>query len=131
MLHHVVNVVFNVLNAKGKSVNGSRILLLGLAYKANVDDDRESPTYKPIEKLESLGVAVEFHDPYIPVTPKTREHAQYSSRKSVGKISDQYDLLLISTGHDEYRSHDFSAYKVPVVDTRNCVASKPTKYCKA
>jgi len=131
MPDHVVKVCFEALNNEGRSVKGARILILGLAYKANVDDDRESPTYKLIEKLENLGAAVEFHDPYVPVIPKTREHAAYAGRKSVEKISDQYDLILISTGHDEYKSHDFSAYKAPIVDTRNCVSRKPTKYYKA
>ena len=131
MPDHVVKVCFEALNNDSKAVKGAHILILGLAYKANVDDDRESPTYKLIEKLENLGAAVEFHDPYVPVIPKTREHAEYAGRKSVEKISDQYDLILISTGHDEYKSHDFSAYKAPIVDARNCVSGKPSKYYKA
>jgi UDP-N-acetyl-D-glucosamine dehydrogenase len=131
MPDHVVKVCFEALNNDSKAIKGAHILILGLAYKANVDDDRESPTYKLIEKLENLGAEVEFHDPYVPVIPKTREHAVYAGRKSVEKISDQYDLILISTGHDEYKSHDFSGYKAPVVDTRNCVSIKPAKYYKA
>ena len=133
MPDHVVKVVFEALNAEGKAVKGARILILGLAYKANVDDDRESPTYKLIEKLEALGALASYHDPHIPVIPRTREHAEYAGRRSVGNISDEYDLILLSTAHDEYRAHDFSGYHIPLVDTRNAVGpeNRPTKYRKA
>ncbi len=133
MPDHVVNVVFKALNAEGKSVKGSRILILGLAYKANVDDDRESPTYKLIEKLEALGAKVAYHDPYVPVIPMTREHAKYAGRKSVESVTDSHDLILISTGHDEYKTHDFSAFGIPLVDTRNAISIKkrPVSYYQA
>jgi len=133
MPDHVVKVVFEALNEAGKAIKGSHVLILGLAYKANVDDDRESPTYKLIEKLESLGATVSFHDPHIPVIPKTREHAEYAGRKSVAEISDQYDLILLSTGHEAYKSFDFSAFHIPLVDTRNAIAPgmRPAAYYKA
>jgi len=133
MPDHVVNVVADALNIECKSINRSRILILGLAYKANVDDDRESPTYKLIEKLEARGATVSYHDPHLPVIPRTREHAQYSGRESVAEISPDYDLILLSTAHDGYREHDFSSYAIPVVDTRNAVrpAKRPAKYFKA
>lgn len=109
------------------------ITALGLAYKANVDDDRESPTYKLIEKLEARGATVNYHDPHLPVIPRTREHAQYSGRVSVSEISPDYDLILLSTAHDGYREHDFSSDAIPLVDTRNAVrpARRPAKYSKA
>jgi UDP-N-acetyl-D-glucosamine dehydrogenase len=133
MPDHVVKVVFEALNAGGKAVKGARILILGLAYKADVDDDRESPTYKLIEKLEALGADVSYHDPHIPVIPKTREHARYAGRKSVAEISPDHDLILLSTAHGIYRSHDFSGYDIPLVDTRNAVApdQRPASYYKA
>ncbi|MGA0846237.1 MAG: nucleotide sugar dehydrogenase [Luteolibacter sp.] len=133
MPDHVVKVVFEALNAEGKAIKGARVLILGLAYKANVDDDRESPTYKLIEKLEALGATVSYHDPHIPVIPMTREHAQYAGRKSVGNISDEYDLILLSTGHDMYQHHDFSTYRIPLVDTRNAVpeSNRPARYHKS
>ena len=133
MPDHVVKVVFEALNAEGKAVKGARILILGLAYKANVDDDRESPAYKLIEKLEGLDALVSYHDPHIPVIPRTREHAKYAGRKSVAEITPDYDLILLSTAHDEYRTHDFSGYHVPLVDTRNAVGPdhRPAKYHKA
>lgn len=133
MPDHVVKVSFEALNHEAKSVNGAKILLLGLAYKANVDDDRESPTYKLIEKFEDLGGEVFYHDPFVPVIPMTREHAKYAGRKSETEITDAYDLIVLCTGHDAYRSHDFAGYKCAVVDTRNAipVAKRPKKYYRA
>jgi UDP-N-acetyl-D-glucosamine dehydrogenase len=131
MPDHVVKVAFEALNQEGKSVKGSRILLLGLAYKANVDDDRESPTYKLIEKFEALGAIVDYHDPHVPVIPMTREHAEYAGRKSVAAITPDHDLIVLATGHDEYKSFDFTAYTIPLVDTRNAVEFKSAKYFKA
>ncbi|MGA0899778.1 MAG: nucleotide sugar dehydrogenase [Luteolibacter sp.] len=133
MPDYVVKVCFEALNEGGKAIKGARILILGLAYKANVDDDRESPTYKLIEKLEALGAEVAYHDPHVPVIPMTREHAAYAGRKSVAEITDDHDLILLSTGHAEYKGFDFSAFTTPLVDTRNAVApgKQPEKYYKA
>lgn len=133
MPDHVVRVCFEALNADRKPINGGRVLILGLAYKANVDDDRESPTYKLMQKLEAFGATVAYHDPHVPVIPTTREHADYAGRKSVGAITEDYDLILISTAHDAYRSFDFSGYALPLVDTRNAVpvSLRPKKYYQA
>lgn len=133
MPDHVVKVAFEALNQEKKSVNGARVLLLGLAYKANVDDDRESPSYKLIEKLEALGATVSYHDPFVPVIPMTREHAVYAGRKSVVDITADYDLILLATGHDVYKTFDFSGFSIPLVDTRNAVAAarRPARYHRA
>ena len=133
MPDYVVKVCFEALNEEGKSIKGAKVLILGLAYKANVDDDRESPTYKLIEKLEHLGAKVAYHDPHVPVIPMTREHAEYAGRKSVAEVSDDHDLILLSTGHQEYANFDFSGFNTPLVDTRNAVDPKlrPAKYYKA
>lgn len=120
MPDYVVNKVTLALNDAGKPVKGARILILGLAYKANVDDDRESPTYRLMEKLEELGGEVSYNDPYIPVIRLTREHAKYAGRES-DPISGDYDLLLVATAHDEYRTLDLLSYGIPVVDTRNLI----------
>ncbi len=130
MPDHVVKVCFEALNNESKAIRGAKILILGLAYKANVDDDRESPTYKLFEKFEALGGEVFYHDPHVPVIPMTREHAEYAGRRSVAEITDEYDLIVLSTGHDAYKTHDFTAYRCPVVDTRNCIALRPAKYIK-
>jgi UDP-N-acetyl-D-glucosamine dehydrogenase len=131
MPDHVVRVSFEALNNEGKAIKGARVLILGLAYKANVDDDRESPSYKLIHKFESLGAKVDYHDPYVPVIPRTREHAEYAGRKSVPAISTDFDLVVVSTGHDAYKEFDFSRYPMPVVDSRNCISKRPAKYYKA
>jgi UDP-N-acetyl-D-glucosamine dehydrogenase len=114
----VVQRVMDVLNERGKALKGARILLLGIAYKANVDDDRESPSYHLIEKLEQRGASVSYNDPHIPVIRETREWSQFAGRRSVA-VTDDYDLILIATPHDEYRKLDFSTFRIPVVDTRN------------
>jgi UDP-N-acetyl-D-glucosamine dehydrogenase len=133
MPDYVVKMAIMALNVEGKSMKGSRILILGLAYKANVDDDRESPSYKLMEKFEALGAQVFYHDPYIPVIPMTREHAMYAGRKSVEKVTDGYDLIVLSTDHDAYKNYDFSSHVAPLVDTRNAVpiGFRPTSYFKA
>jgi UDP-N-acetyl-D-glucosamine dehydrogenase len=130
MPDYVVGKVILALNDAGKAVKGARILVLGLAYKANVDDDRESPTYRLMAKLEELGGIVSFNDPYIPVIPLTREHARYAGRES-DPISGEYDLLLIATAHDEYRKHDLLSYGIPVVDTRNLISQQSELCYKA
>jgi UDP-N-acetyl-D-glucosamine dehydrogenase len=130
MPDYVVARVSEALNDQGKPVKRSRILLLGLAYKANVDDDRESPSYVLIEKLEARGAVVSYNDPNVPVIRPSREHGHLAGRLSV-EITTDYDLILISTAHDEYRRWDFSDCPIPVVDTRNCVASRPTFYYRA
>jgi UDP-N-acetyl-D-glucosamine dehydrogenase len=123
MPDYVISKVIKALNDVGKHVKGTKILILGLAYKANVDDDRESPSYRLMEKLEALGAKVDYNDPYIPVIKKTREFSQFAGRKSA-PISDKYDLILIATAHDTYRTIDFKSFRIPVVDTRNALQEK-------
>jgi UDP-N-acetyl-D-glucosamine dehydrogenase len=114
----VVQRVMEVLNECGKPLKGAKVLLLGLAYKANVDDDRESPSYHLMEKLEAKGAVVSYNDPYIPTIRPSREFAKYAGRKSV-PITAGYDVILISTTHDEYKGMDFSSFKAQVIDTRH------------
>jgi UDP-N-acetyl-D-glucosamine dehydrogenase len=116
----VVHRVIEVLNGFGKSLKGAKILILGLAYKANVDDDRESPSYHLLSKLEALGASVQYNDPYIPVIRPTREFPDYAGRTSK-EISTGYDLFLIATPHDEYKKMDLTQFNTPIVDTRNLV----------
>jgi UDP-N-acetyl-D-glucosamine dehydrogenase len=116
----VVSRVMDALNELGKPLKGAKILMLGMAYKANVDDDRESPSYHLMEKLEEKGAVVSYNDPYIPVIRPTREFPKFVGRKSV-EISDKFDLILVATAHDEYKKIKFDQFKAPVVDTRNVV----------
>jgi len=119
----VVQKVMDALNEVGKPLKKSRILMLGLAYKANVDDDRESPSYKLMKDLEEKGATVEYNDPYVPVIKMTREHPQFAGRRS-SAISGKHDLILISTAHDEYRKIDFKSFNIPIVDSRNLIQEK-------
>ena len=126
----VVQRVMEVLNEFGKPLKGSKILVLGLAYKANVDDDRESPSYFLMEKLEAKGATVEYNDPYVPIIKPTREHPQFTGKKSV-EISNAYDIILISTAHETYRNIDFESLYLPIVDTRNLLRIHSPLYFKA
>jgi UDP-N-acetyl-D-glucosamine dehydrogenase len=123
MPDYVVSKVAEALNNIGKPVKGSRILMLGLAYKANVDDDRESPSYRLMEKLEEMGAIVSYNDPYIPVIRPSREYAKFAGRKSVD-ITKDFDMLLIATAHDEYKKVDFLSLGIPIVDTRHVIETK-------
>ena len=130
MPQYVIEVCLRALDDQSKSVKDSKILILGLAYKPNVDDDRESPTYVLIEKLEALGADVSYNDPNIPVIRPTRDHPELAGRQS-SLIEDSYDLILLATNHAAYSSLDFSEFTCPVVDTRNCVHNPPQHYYKA
>jgi UDP-N-acetyl-D-glucosamine dehydrogenase len=130
MPDYVISKVSDALNDEGKAIKGSKILVLGLAYKANVDDCRESPSFVLMEKLEAKGAKVEYNDPFVPAVPPTREYAHFTGKHSV-EIEDAYDLILVSTDHAEYKTFDFSGYSGPLVDSRNCIIKKPKKYYHA
>ena len=83
MPDYVISKVADALNEEGKAIKGSKILVLGLAYKANVDDCRESPSFVLMEKLEAKGATVEYNDSFVPVVPPTREHSHFTGKKSV------------------------------------------------
>jgi UDP-N-acetyl-D-glucosamine dehydrogenase len=130
MPDYVVSKVVNALNDEGKALRASKILVLGLAYKADVDDHRESPSFVLMEKLVSKGSVVEYNDPHVPIIGKTRDHLHFAGKSSV-LIEDEYDLILLSTDHSEYKDFDFSNYSCPLVDTRNCIQKRPQKYYQA
>ena len=126
----VVTRVMEVLNAYGKPLKDARILILGLAYKPNVDDARESPTYDLMSKLERMGALVSYNDPFIPLIGASRKFSALAGRTSVD-ISADYDLMLIATAHDQYASVDFQQYGVPILDTRNLLTGDSELYHKA
>ncbi len=130
MPDYVISKVGDALNNDGKAIKNSKVLILGLAYKANVDDCRESPSFVLMEKLEAKGASVSYHDSFVPIVPPTREHIHFMGRESV-EIEDAYDLILLSTDHSEYKSFDFTDFQSPIVDTRNCISKKPLKYFQA
>ncbi|SMQ69065.1 UDP-N-acetyl-D-glucosamine dehydrogenase [Altererythrobacter xiamenensis] len=107
---------------KHKSVAGSRILLLGVAYKKNVEDTRESPGFVLIEELERRGAKVDFYDPYVPVIPNLREHPEMVGRKSEDfdpENFSEYDAILLCTDHDNVDYEAIAERADLIVDTRN------------
>ncbi|NLH41168.1 MAG: nucleotide sugar dehydrogenase [Planctomycetes bacterium] len=123
MPHYVVERVADALNDRRKSLKGSRVLLLGLAYKPDIDDVRESPSLELIELLKAKGAKVDYNDPYIPHTHKQREYdLQMTSKKLTAKMLASYDCVLISTNHSDY-DYDWIVKNAQlVVDTRNATA---------
>ena len=130
MPRHVFTRIAKALNDQGKAVQGAKILLLGLAYKKNVDDDRESPTYAIWELLENAGAKISYHDPYIPLVRPGRTHGAFAGTKAVA-ISDDFDAIVLCTDHDAYRNHCFREYSTVVIDTRNAIHERPAKYYQA
>ena len=128
MPEHVVHRAGDALNSQRKSVNGSRILLLGLAYKPNVDDERQSPSYVLMDLLHERGAEVAYYDPYLPVVKPTREHPHLTGRKSVEwnrATIESFDLVLIATNHSCVNYHDLADWAQCIVDTRNAMAGVP------
>ena len=123
---HVVNRLRDVLSERQeKALKGARILVVGIAYKKNVDDMRESPSLTLIELLEARGSQVEYYDPFIPVIPPTREHAHLTGRKSVAldaRHLGAFDTVLIATDHDGLDYGMIVKHAKLVVDTRNACA---------
>ncbi|MEK9628129.1 MAG: nucleotide sugar dehydrogenase [Nitrospinota bacterium] len=133
MPEYVMQKIFLALNRIGKSVKDSKILLLGLAYKKNVDDHRESVTFKIMDLLNNNGANVDYNDPYIPQIMPVREYKQFVGKKSVSLDSlNEYDLTVILTDHNIYDYDTIVEKSNIVVDTRNaCHKIKSEKIIKA
>jgi len=121
---YVIEHVGQALNTVKKSINGSKVLVLGLAYKKNIDDVRESPTIELIELLQQRGATVDYNDPYIPTTHRQREHDLRMKSVPLTPASlKTYDCVVISTDHDAYDYGMIVKNAKLVVDTRNACAS--------
>ena len=120
MPYHVVNKIADSLNERGKNIKSSKILVLGLAYKKDVDDTRESPSLKLIELLSRKGARVEYNDPYV---PKTRRMRMYDFKLDSVPLTEEnlkgYDCAVISTDHSCYDYKFILDHSPLVVDTRN------------
>ena len=122
MPEYVIQRTADALNIRGKPLKGSKILIVGLAYKAEVDDDRESPSYRLIDLFQSRLATVDYYDPYVAVIRPSREHIHLSGRRSVEWTQESissFDAVVISTAH---RSVDYSKivqWADCIVDTRN------------
>jgi UDP-N-acetyl-D-glucosamine dehydrogenase len=130
MPEYVVHRVGEALNSRRKAMNGSEVLVLGIAYKANVDDDRESPSYVLMDLLQKSGVKVSYYDPYIPVIRPSREHGHWTGTQSVSWTRDvlsRFDLVLISTQHEAVNYQELAECADCIVDTRNAMAGIKTR----
>jgi UDP-N-acetyl-D-glucosamine dehydrogenase len=130
MPQYVVNRTAEALNAHRKPVNGSCVLVVGLAYKPNVDDDRESPSYVLMDLLGERGADVSYYDPYVSVIPKTREHPHWAGTRSVGwdkETISSFDAVIIATHHQAINYQELSDWTECIIDTRNAMAGIKTK----
>jgi len=127
---HVVNRTAEALNARRKPVNGSRVLVVGLAYKPNVDDERESPSYVLMNLLQARGAEVAYYDPYVPVVRPTREHAHWTGTRSVAwdrPTLEGFDAVIVATNHQVVNYQELADWAGCIVDTRNALAGVKTK----
>jgi UDP-N-acetyl-D-glucosamine dehydrogenase len=125
---HVVNRTCRALNSIERSVKGSRILCIGLAYKPNVDDERESPTWEIMELLQEREATVEYYDSHIPDIDPMREHPHFVGKKSVAwnkEVIRSFDAVVICTAHDDLNREELSEWAKLIVDTRNAVKKAP------
>ena len=120
----VVGKIQDCLNDFGKALKGSRVLLLGLAYKPNVDDMRESPALTLLKLLEQKGASVAYHDPHIPVLPPSRDHGDIAGRISQ-PLSSLYDCFVVVTAHSDFVPAEILRHAVPVIDTRHLLPAGP------
>jgi UDP-N-acetyl-D-glucosamine dehydrogenase len=123
---HVVERIREALNLARKPMNGSRVLVIGVAYKPNVDDDRQSPSYRIMELLKQNGTEVSYYDPYVPVICPTREYPHWAGTRSI--LWDQatiarFDAVVIATAHSSINYQQLADWANCIVDTRNVMAT--------
>ena len=137
MPDHVVSRVIEALNARGRPASGSRVLILGLAYKPDVSDDRESPSYQLMDRLAERGAQVAYHDPHVPIIQPSREHSAWAGIRSVGwerETISGFDVVVIATRHAAVDYQELAEWARCIVDTRNAMAGvdvPPGKLLKA
>jgi UDP-N-acetyl-D-glucosamine dehydrogenase len=123
MPNHVVDQTARALNRHARSLKGAKVLVLGLSYKADIDDDRESPSFEIIERLRAGGALVSYCDPYIPLAKAGREHdIGLASVPCTAEEFARHDVLVVSTAHSDFKDARLYAGAKLVVDTRNLMA---------
>ena len=123
--YYVVEKAMEALNKHKKSLNGSKVLLLGAAYKKDIDDMRESPTLKLIEILRERGAEVSYNDPYVPKLPSTRKYKfNMSSIELNAQTLNAFDLVLLSTDHSDYDYQYIADNAKLIIDTRNAFGKR-------
>lgn len=132
MPYYVVERVLEAMNTKKIMMNGANVLMVGLAYKKNVDDLRESPSFKLMKLLEEKGANVDYSDPHCPEVPKTRQYPQYAGKQSVSLDDvEKYDAVVIATAHDDVDYVDLAQRAKLVIDTRNAAPGNVANVVKA
>jgi UDP-N-acetyl-D-glucosamine dehydrogenase len=124
MPKYVIEQTMKALNAHQKSVSGSSILLIGLAYKPDVDDMRESPTFKLFDLLKELGADISYYDSYIPKITPTREHQEWTGFESIEwsqSMIEGFDAVIISTNHSDINYTELGDWCKCIIDTRNAM----------
>jgi UDP-N-acetyl-D-glucosamine dehydrogenase len=133
MPYYVVNRTIEALNGRGRSVRGARILVLGIAYKKDIDDQRESPALKIISVLKAKGARVDYNDPYVPRSAGHREYPGLDLRSMplTARRLRSSDAIIIATDHSSY-DYDWIVRQAPlVVDTRNAIRRRRKNVVKA
>ena len=120
MPYYVVQKTVDALNERGIPIKSAKVLMLGLAYKKDVDDTRESPSLKLIELFLARGARVDYNDPYIPTLPRTRKYniEKDSVSLTAGNLG-KYDCVIIATDHSAYDSNFILKNSDLIIDTRN------------
>ncbi|MGC9451536.1 MAG: nucleotide sugar dehydrogenase [Oceanipulchritudo sp.] len=137
MPDYVLSRLMDGLNASGKPLRDSKVLVVGMAYKKGVDDMRESPALRILDRIQSKGGRPYYYDPYIPVLPVTREYIQWKGMKSISwdKVSlNQFDAAVIVTAHDDVPYADLVETVPVIIDTRNAmdgIDAKPGQIWKS
>jgi UDP-N-acetyl-D-glucosamine dehydrogenase len=122
MPRYVIGRTVEALNDAGRSVRGAKVLVLGLSYKPDIDDDRESPSFELIELLRERGADVSYCDPYIPVARRVRKFdLQMTSVPCTPEAFAAFDAVLLATPHKQFREASLYAGVTLLVDTRNAV----------
>ncbi len=122
----VVSKTMLALNDTGKAINGSNILILGIAYKPNVDDMRESPSFAIMDQLVELGANIEFYDPWIPSIPASRDHMKWKGKDSIkwdDEVINKFDATIIVTDHKNVNYDELFRWSNCIIDTRNVYPS--------
>ncbi|AOE84524.1 UDP-N-acetyl-D-glucosamine 6-dehydrogenase [Pseudomonas sp. TCU-HL1] len=132
MPEYVVGKLMDGLNDEGKALKGSRILVLGIAYKKNVDDMRESPSVEIMELLEAKGCQVAYSDPHVPVFPKMREHHfDLVSEELTAENLARFDAVVLATDHDKFDYELIRQHAALIVDSRGKFRAPETHIIKA
>ena len=122
MPRYVVSKTVEAVNRQGKSIVGAKVLVLGLSYKADIDDDRESPSFELIELLDERGAETSYCDPFVPEARRGRKHdLRMKSVPCTAEEFGRFDAVLVATAHSAFKDRDLYSQSRLVIDTRNVV----------